>query len=220
MPNPTNIQTVNSLEKPVFSLTIKFFQSLTTLFTEGGEQLDHTFLPVCQALYDLAEIHGEEEVLATLQSLHRNLENTSFPYQALCYEYNRLFVGPVPPLAPPYESVYRTADHLVMQSHTLDVRRFYRSEKLSTVRRSEPDDFIATELEFALYLLSQAMKVSSQSPIRSEHYLEVYSRFWEEHLNVWIEPFLKQICRSTSHPWVNTLSQAILTLYLRHGKLN
>jgi Nitrate reductase delta subunit len=61
------------------------------------------------------------------------------------FEYNRLFVGPALLIAPPYESVYRTEDHLVMGETTLDVRRAYREANLR-VRETfkEPEDHIAT----------------------------------------------------------------------------
>jgi len=64
-------------------------------------------------------------------------------------DFNRLFVGPGKPLAPPWESYYLSRDHLLFQEETLAVREAYRRLGLEAVSlHSEPDDSLSLELSF------------------------------------------------------------------------
>lgn len=68
-------------------------------------------------------------------------------------DFNHLFVGPGQPLAPPWESYYRNADHLLFQQETLDIRELYRKHGLLDSRTSnEPEDSLSLEFDFVSIL--------------------------------------------------------------------
>ncbi|MBU4215810.1 MAG: molecular chaperone TorD family protein, partial [Actinobacteria bacterium] len=89
----------------------------------------------------VAREHVEPE---TLESLRR--------------DYADLFVGPGPLLAPPYESVHLTADRLLFDEPTMQVRSAYRAFDLVAPRLNrEPDDHLGLELHFLTELCTRAL---------------------------------------------------------------
>ncbi|MGN0307880.1 MAG: molecular chaperone [Lachnospiraceae bacterium] len=111
--------------------------------------------------------------------------------QDMQYDFNRLFIGPDTLLAPPYESIYRNPEKTLMQAETLRVRAKYLEAGLEISRKNvEPDDFIAFELEFLLFLLSED----------SSEKRELAVRFLREHILVWYADHVKAIRENTEHP--------------------
>lgn len=109
------------------------------------------------------------------------------------FEANRLFVGPDAPKAPPYESCYRgeNPERTLMTDETLRVRDFYRRAGVElAAKNTQPDDFIAFELEFLLRLLAQETE-ETQAQTRD---------FLREHLLVWIPNHVQEIQAHTTHP--------------------
>lgn len=76
--------------------------------------------------------------------------------KALRGEFTRLFVGPLPPLAPPWASYYLEPDRLLFQETTLWVRKRYQAYGFIAGERvnAEADDHIGLEFDF-LYQLSK-----------------------------------------------------------------
>jgi TorA maturation chaperone TorD len=113
-------------------------------------------------------------------------------------EFHRLFVGPGALIAPPYESVYLSPEHVLMQAETLAVRQFYRSYgKALAPDRHEPDDHLAFELEFYAYL-------HTIRPM--ERRLEAMERFSADHLARWVPAFCKRILEGTRSPFYRSLA--------------
>lgn len=111
--------------------------------------------------------------------------------QDLKYEFNRLFIGPGALLAPPYESCYRDPDRTLMGEYTLSVRSFYRQAGLKISRQNvEPDDFLAFELEFLLWLL--------QEPTEDKQRLA--GRFLAEHPLLWCADHAQAVKDNSRHP--------------------
>lgn len=107
------------------------------------------------------------------------------------YDFNRMFIGPDTLLAPPYESCYRNPDKTLMQAETLQVRAKYLEAGLQISKKNvEPDDFIAFELEFLLFLLSE----------NSEKTTALAEKFLNEHLLVWYGDHVEAIRQNTTHP--------------------
>ncbi len=68
---------------------------------------------------------------------------------------HRLFVGPRPAPAPPYESVHRSRERLLFDTETLQVRGWYARFGVRAPRlHAEPDDHVGLELEFLAHLAS------------------------------------------------------------------
>ena len=96
--------------------------------------------------------------------------------------FNRLFTGPMTPLAPAVASVYLDPEGLIQGPVTAEIRKFYASIglRLDEVGR-EPEDSLAYELDACRHLLLLGGKEPEAA--------EVYSNFIDEHIALWIPEF-------------------------------
>jgi TorA maturation chaperone TorD len=102
-------------------------------------------------------------------------------------DYNRLFFGPGPMVAPPYESVYRSEERLVFELQTRQVRAFYARFGLAAPRlNKEPDDHIGLEMGFLGVLCVRAMDaIDSGNDAELARLMAGVQSFLELHLLVW-----------------------------------
>lgn len=119
--------------------------------------------------------------------------------EKLALEHTRMFIGPYRLPAPPYESVYRTDERLVMQQPTIEVRKAYREAGLEVKGiHTNPDDHISAELEFMEYLCDKtASSLKNQDAHEAMKHTELQQKFLEEHLNKWIPAFSDDIIKNT-----------------------
>lgn len=117
-------------------------------------------------------------------------------------EFNRLFVGPGKLPAPPYESVWRSEDRLLMQAAAEPVRSFYRAHGVQNTH-PEPEDHLALELEF--YALLQQRFIAGDNP---RHQLGAQQRFLTEHLASWVPAFCNAVETQTNSPFYRSLAAA------------
>jgi TorA maturation chaperone TorD len=167
-------------------------------------------------MLEAAEAIGCEAVQAPLRRLGDSLhvlaqEEMPEVLLALEAEYNRLFVGPMPPLAHPYESVYRSAGGLVMGDCTLDVLKTYAEEgfALSAGHRDLPDH-LAVELEFMALLCEREARACAEGGTASVQTFQHKERsFLEAHLRCWLPQFCQRVLRAGPSPfysrWVRVL---------------
>ena len=94
---------------------------------------------------------GTQRVAAHLAELETLGEDG---FEALRWDYTRLFIGPDRLPAPPWESAYLTEERLLFQEPTLEVRRAYRKYGLLPTKVSAP--------------LSSNFSASGASPIPTE----------------------------------------------------
>lgn len=128
------------------------------------------------------------------QLVARDLPPLAPPEPDAVAEFHRLFVGPGPLVAPPYESVYRSPEPLLMQEETLAVRAFYRSHGLALrAGRREPDDHLAIELEF-------------YARLQEEGQVEDQYRFWDQHLRRWVPDFCGRLAAGSRSPFYRSLA--------------
>lgn len=123
-------------------------------------------------------------------------------WSALFQEYQRLFVGPESLPAPPWESVYRSRDHIILDEHTLAVREYYRRWGLETKNLyHEPDDHIGLELEF-IYTLSQKTltALTKGNAKQANDLMKAQVAFLQEHMLQWVPLFCERLARGTEHP--------------------
>lgn len=93
-----------------------------------------------------------------------------------------LFVGPGTLRAAPWESVYRYEDRALFGPCTLEVRVAYQRWGIGVSNPArEPDDHIALELQFLLFLSERAVTEPKAAAERVA--------FLREHLLRWIRPF-------------------------------
>jgi TorA maturation chaperone TorD len=113
-------------------------------------------------------------------------------------DFNRLFVGPGQPLAPPWESYYLSRDHLLFQEQTLAVRQAYRRFGLEAPHlHSEPDDSLSLELSFMAELCARCSAASDTGPGRGPgEIIEAQRQFLASHLLRWAPQCLRQVIES------------------------
>jgi TorA maturation chaperone TorD len=110
-------------------------------------------------------------------------------------DFNRLFVGPGRPLAPPWESYYLSRDHLLFQAQTLAVRKVYRQFGLEVPRiEHEPDDSLGLELYFMAVLCGRRSSAlnAGQGAAQSEILL-AQREFLVSHVLAWVPQCLGQV---------------------------
>jgi putative dimethyl sulfoxide reductase chaperone len=191
--------------------SISTFLALSHLFIGGGEQLSRTLPELAKSSQSL----GRElpKIMKIGQSLANYAQAKPIEFQQMCFEFNRLFVGPGSPVAPPYESVYLSQDRLVMQEQTLEVRKLYQLENLMTTSQgTTPDDFIATELEFAGYLLNRVIQESNAgNSSNATKYRHLFNVFMQEHPRRWLQVFATIVSENTRHPVFLLVMQVLLS---------
>ncbi len=107
--------------------------------------------------------------------------------EAVQHDYHNLFVGPGKLLAPPWESVYRSPDHLLFDNHTLQVRHEYRRFGMPIPHLySEPEDHLGLELRFVAHLSQLGLAALDQNrPEVLDAVTGEISSFLNEHLLSW-----------------------------------
>ena len=107
--------------------------------------------------------------------------------ETLQAEYTRLFIGPGPVLAPPWESVYFSEERLLFQRETFQVRAWYARFELTVPNlHREPDDHIGLELSFLSHLATLALQaIQAHDQERFDEALEAQRRFAAEHVFRW-----------------------------------
>lgn len=184
--------------------------ALSRFFSEGGEMLAETLPQMANSCQQLG--HHDSDWLSLAADLEKYAGAEEKELREMCFEFNRLFVGPASPPAPPYESVYLSADHLVMQEQTVEVRRLYQSENLKAVSQGTvPDDYLATELEFAAYLLNRSREeCTMDNNVRAENYMSFCEGFLQEHPGRWLKPFTAAVRRNARHPVFSTVIEVLI----------
>ncbi|MBN2963555.1 molecular chaperone TorD family protein [Sulfurospirillum sp. T05] len=120
---------------------------------------------------------------------------TSSSAMSLEAEFNRFFVGPDAPLAPPYASIYLEKSGLLMSKTTQEVRGLYTLFGLKNPKDGQqPDDFLGFELD-AYY---QLLYIELHSNILYLKPLRCY--FLQEHMARWILPFVEAVKQHAPSP--------------------
>jgi len=115
-------------------------------------------------------------------------------------EYQRLFLGPDPLPAHPWESVYLSREHIILDEHTLKVREFYRAWGVE-VDGNDPDDHIGLELEFMALLNEKGLDCCNLGNLSGlKDVLTAQRAFLENHLLCWTQKYCNLLAQSTAHP--------------------
>lgn len=122
-------------------------------------QLATLHSPAIEAAFRMLSLDEGETAADTRAFFARAAERTNEAIERLKAEYTRLFIGPARLPAPPWESVYRGEDRLLLQSSTLEVRALYRSQgALPAHYPAVADDHVALELAFLHLVSSRAQE--------------------------------------------------------------
>lgn len=127
-------------------------------------------------------------------------------------DFNRLFYGPAALLAPPYESVYVSADGRVMGHAAFDVLDCYSRNGLS-LRETFRDcpDHIAAELEFMAHLCAKEENAWNTGTIGEAATLRAaQKRFLDEHPIRWIPQFCCRVSSGAHSHFFQTVARILL----------
>ena len=110
-------------------------------------------------------------------------------------EYAELFIGPRPPLAPLYESMYVGHPRRLLTVVTQQVRDAYERSGLTPAKRNRvPDDHIGYELEFMARLCEHEANAAEAGDAEEEwRWHGAQQRFLADHLARWVEPFCERV---------------------------
>lgn len=167
---------------------------------------------------DLHVPEHEENFIRFFASLDKNeVDNL---VKNIRYEYARLFIGPRKPIAPPYESCYRTHNKQLFGMTSIEVRRQYQilGLQINTIG-SEPDDFIGFELEFMYYLTHRLVRAFEENNDNEIVKLLKYQKeFMTSHLSRWIEEFTEDIYSNTEMEYFKVLARFTQEFILEDNK--
>lgn len=169
-----------------------FYQFLYTLFSEPINEEILLELASQGDFTELKEINEGGELLAAFFE--------QFTKEQIGYvkeEYDRLFVGPGSIIAPPWESYYRSKEHLLFEEWTLQIRQQYHQFGLKYIKENnEPEDHLLLELEFLIFLIDLSLQETNLKKVGAIVSSQV--RFLEDHLNVWVPDFCKRIINNSN----------------------
>ncbi|WP_163336143.1 molecular chaperone [Desulfopila sp. IMCC35008] len=118
--------------------------------------------------------------MTAASGIERNLQEVDWDMEE--FTFNKLFVGPMSPLAPAVASIYLDREGLIQGDVTDEIRTFYASIGLSLASvGSEPEDSLAYELDACRHLLFLAREVPEAKA--------ALNSFINEHLSLWIPEF-------------------------------
>ncbi len=117
-------------------------------------------------------------------------------WEAVEFSFNKLFVGPQPPTAPPFASLHLDSEPYVMGPSTLEARSIYRLLGLqSPLEGSFPDDHVSLELDALLAI--QTSLASTPSP----ELAMLRDYFLERHMMAWIPAWCETVSsQEAAHP--------------------
>ena len=130
-------------------------------------------------------------------------------------DYLHVFIGNTQDtshVAYPYESVYTSPDHLLMQDARDAVLAAYRSEMVTLVNEhNEPEDHMGFELAFCAVLLSRAAEALTAGDIaRAAELVEKERSFVRDHLGVWAPEFASDVKRIARTGFYRALADILL----------
>jgi TorA maturation chaperone TorD len=142
--------------------------------------------------------------------LRYSISNEDSAFLMMKEDYIALFDGRSGSHAPPYESVYRSKDHLMFDLQTYEVRDFYRSYGWeSKFKNKIPDDHLSIELLFLTILIEKYLELDDHV-CHIEMKNEII-RYINQHLLSWIPKWnehIQQHASTLGYKGVGTLIHA------------
>lgn len=180
------------------------------LYFPTEEMLRRDFL---LPLEDFSRTVGTPDIRQEIISLERFIAAKP-ELQSLTMEYCRLFYGPGPLEAPPYESVYRDGYRLMGDS-TLEAIRMYAEEGLHVVDSfKDMPDHASVEMEFMAHLCGQEARAWEDSDeTAAASYRAKQLAFLDGKLSRWIPPMCDLVTRMTRSDFyrsVATIARALV----------
>lgn len=171
------------------------YSFLSKVFYEAPDKAFIDML-AADALFDSFPLEAEQPEAVTgltlLQQFCTAWNGDNF--EALQHDYRRLFVGPDRLLAAPWESVYRSPDHLLFDVQTIQVRRAYQRFGMPIPNlHSEPDDHLGLEFRFIAHLCASGLTALEHQPDMLHTVYAEIERFLDDHLLQWAPECLNRV---------------------------
>lgn len=178
------------------------------IISEYTKSADTSSIQTALALRDFFLATSGDELACALANLQELPEPGRSELSELEYEFNRLFVGPAPPEAPPYASVYLEAEPVLMADSTAEIGRFYAALGLKEPTGGLPPDFLPLELEawVALKCMSEAIPD-----------VMLARQFLMTHLGKWLPSFIAKMRKAGLSPVMAQVASA-LEAWLQYEK--
>lgn len=130
-------------------------------------------------------------------------------------DYTRLFIGIGRTLAPPYESVYSSEEHILFERETLAVREWYEKYGLRVPQLNVlPDDHIGYELFFVARLCERAASLLRDGDTEAATaVINDSRRFVESHPHRWVGLFVNDILERSQtdfYPAIALLTRSVV----------
>ncbi len=182
-----------------FSQQANAFFSLAAALRQPGEWKEDDPLALRQHFEpfggELAEF--AEEVTQEWFAAQEDLEKCEVAFA-------KLFLGPFEIMASPYASTYLDPDQRLMGPVSFYASEAYAAAGLEQAGKvREIPDHIVIEMEFMYYLSFELANAGNPS------LLAIKSRFWSEHLGVWMPKMAELISKADLHPFYNSLAKLI-----------
>jgi putative dimethyl sulfoxide reductase chaperone len=141
---------------------------------------------------------------------------TDAAFDALVWDYTRMFIGPGKLAAPPWESAYSNEERLLFQEQTLAVRQVFRSYGLVLATApANPEDHIGLELDFMYHTCSLAMEqLKAGNVVALEQICRDQLAFLNEHLLAWAPDFAADVVASSQTGYYGGMAR-LLSGFLR-----
>jgi TorA maturation chaperone TorD len=117
--------------------------------------------------------------------LNQSVDDSMSTVPVMREDYLTLFIGTGNPLAPPFESVYRSKDHLMFDKQTTEVREFYEQYGWeSKFKGKVPDDHLGIELLFLTLMIEKYLEFDDI--VCAKEMKNEIRRFMNEHILSWV----------------------------------
>ncbi len=148
---------------------------------------------------------GNESFTEGAGELKRFIENGNFDYDEIAADYAHTFLAagiPRGQVAFPFESVYTSAERLIMQDAYEAVLKIYRAHGLKSSAEDVYPDHIGLELEFMGFLCRKADEaLEAGDEAAASKYFDEQKEFLEKHLLNWTEEFTADIAHWSETPF-------------------
>jgi len=200
----SSIKSADSIEidtaaQQVFQKRAGLYNLLSRLYEREVDE------PLLEQILSISQSAGNGNMLPpdfAAQAASNGAEQTT---QELAAEFTALFIGGRRNRRVfPYESVYTSAERLLMQDARDEVAAIYQDAQIS--RREdfrEPEDHLALELAYMAHLNTQASQAVEAEAV--QHAIDLQLSFYRRHLMVWAPEFcadLKKATRSAFYAWL------------------
>lgn len=123
--------------------------------------------------------------------------NIDSDFEALHWDYTRMFIGPYELPAPLWESSYVNKDGLLFQEETLRVRRLFLENSFEPLQLGrEADDHLGLELDYMYHLSHIAKDLAREGNVQQLNKILADQRYFlNEHLLNWTPMFRKNVVK-------------------------